>query len=257
MKINFAFNNRIGTNTILKGVKVDAFDSVMDQPLTKNKKQFFSRTFLDPSTKPITQPYWLETKMEPGYFNVNDQQKIGQADVDAAYMANLTLNIEGQDLIFRRPVKYKFTDPVMGELYQPLAILPPVEFNFVNENNLSIKDSATRVQLHFKTNLKDSTSYPVLLNYSDAWLVDRSEFTYNTFHNPENYSSSDFKPKDKGKNIKEAITAVVQKDKKPFFAGLRKLVSYNHIPGITYFREARTNIIQIDLKTYNKKIGYI
>ncbi len=258
VRINFVFNNRLGTNTLLKEIRVDAFDSVMNLALSKNKNQVFAKTFFVPSSKAITQPYWLENKMEPGYFNVNDQQKIGQADVDAAFTANVKVNIEAQDFTFNRPVKYKFTDPVMGELYEPLVLLPPVEFDFVNETNLSLKDSATRVQLHFKTNLKkDSTSYLVALNYPDNWFVDRTGFTYNTFQNRENYSSSYFKPKDKARNSRDVITAVVLKDKKPFFAGLRKQISYNHIPYITYFREARTSIMQVDLKTYNKKIGYI
>ena len=63
--------------------------------------------------------------MEEGYFNVSDQQKIGQADVDPSYTVNITLNIEGQDFNFSKPVKYKFTDPVKGEVYEPLSIIPP------------------------------------------------------------------------------------------------------------------------------------
>ncbi len=70
------------------------------------------KTFFVPASKPLTQPYWLANKMEEGYFNVTDQQQIGQADVDAVYTANIKMNIEGQDFSFARAVKYKFTDPV-------------------------------------------------------------------------------------------------------------------------------------------------
>jgi len=129
IRISFAFNNRLGTNTLLKEVRIDAFDSVMNLSLPKNKNQFFAKTFFVPPTKPVTQPYWLENKMEPGYFNVNDQQKIGQADVDPTYAAIITLNIEGTDLNFVRPIKYKFTDPVRGELYEPLVVIPSVLLN--------------------------------------------------------------------------------------------------------------------------------
>ncbi len=121
-------NNRLGVNAILKEVKLDDFDSSFSQPLVKNRNVFFSKTFFVPDTKPITQPYWLENKMEEGYFNVTDQQKIGQADVDPAYVAIITLNIEGQDFNFSKPVKYKFTDPVKGELYEPVNVIPPVTF---------------------------------------------------------------------------------------------------------------------------------
>lgn len=257
-RINFLVNNRLGVNATLKKVQVDAFDSLFNQPLAKNINVNFGKTIFVPDSKPITQPYWLANKMEEGYFNVNDQQKIGQADVDPAFIATIIVNVEGQDINFEKPVKFKFTDPVMGELYQPLVILPTVEFDFVDENNLSINDTATRVQLHFRTNLKDSTSYPVVLKYSDAWFADRTSFTYNPSHNnAENYSTSTFKPKIKAKNIRETVTAVVQKEKKPYYAVLRKTISYNHIPTITHFKDARTNVVQIDFKTYNKKIGYI
>ena len=36
------------------------------------------KVFFVPAAKPITQPYWLQNKMEEGYFNISDQQKIGQ-----------------------------------------------------------------------------------------------------------------------------------------------------------------------------------
>src|SRR5207244_653822 len=111
IRFNFSFNNRLGVNAVLKSVSADAMDSAFDQPLSKNRNFNFSKIFPVPVTKPITQPYWLENKMEEGYYNVKDQQKIGQPDADPAYIANISLNIEGQDFNFRKAVKYKFTDP--------------------------------------------------------------------------------------------------------------------------------------------------
>src|SRR4029078_6002435 len=34
-------------------------------------------------------------------------------------------------------------------------------------------------------------------------------------------------------------------------------INYSHIPAITYFKPAITTIREFDVKTYNKKIGYI
>jgi hypothetical protein len=72
IRINFVFNNRLGANVILKEVKLDAFDSLMNQNLAKNKNLFFVKTFYVSPGKPITQPYWLEKPMKPGYYNVSD-----------------------------------------------------------------------------------------------------------------------------------------------------------------------------------------
>jgi hypothetical protein len=128
VRINFLLNNRMGVNAALKNISVDALDSTFNLPLPKNKNVNVGKTFYVPATKPITQPYWLQNKMEEGYFNVKDQQKIGQPDIDPAYIANFTITIEGLDLSFLKPVKYKFTDPVKGEMYEPLVIIPPVTF---------------------------------------------------------------------------------------------------------------------------------
>ena len=100
---------------------------LMGQPLARNRNINFAKTIFVPSSKPITQPYWLETKMEQGYFNVNDQTKIGIPDIQPSYVLTVKINIEGEDFNFSRAVKYKFTDPVRGELYWPLVVVPPVD----------------------------------------------------------------------------------------------------------------------------------
>src|SRR5262249_44879986 len=82
LRISFFSNNRMGVNAVLRKVSVDAFDSSMSVALAKNKNFVFAKTFFVPGSKPITQPYWLQHRMEEGYYNVSDQQKIGQPDVD-------------------------------------------------------------------------------------------------------------------------------------------------------------------------------
>jgi LmbE family N-acetylglucosaminyl deacetylase len=260
IKINFSFNNRLGVDALLKKVRIAAAqlsDSSFNKPLEKNKNLNYSKTYyVHPGTHQ-TQPYWLDNKMEEGYYNVTDQTYIGQPDVEPSFFLVTDINIEGMEMQFSKPVKYKFTDPIRGELYEPLVILPPVEFNFADDNNFSINDSVAKVQIHFKRNLKDSTRYLFQVNHSDKWYVDKNDFQYGTWNNPSNYVSSVFKPKQGNGSLKEQISLNLKKENKPLYAGSRKYISYDHIPYINYFKEARTNLIQISLKTYNKKIGYI
>lgn len=257
IRINFSFNNRLGTDATLQKVAVDDFDSTFSKKLEPNRNLNFSKTLSVTTDKPITQPYWLANKMEDGYFNVTDQLLIGQPDVSPSFVANVGVNVYGELFNFSVPVKYKFTDPVRGELYEPLVVLPPVEFNFVNDNNFSINDSAARSQVYFKSNLKDSSVYNVLFKYPNGWFAERSSFSYGTWANNNNYASAYFRPKEKGLSRKETISLTVSKSNKEIFAGKKNVISYNHIPYITYFKEASSNLIQIDVKTYNKKIGYI
>jgi len=57
VKINFLMNNRLGVNAIIKQVKLDKFDSLLNQSLDKNKNLVFSKTVFVPISKEITQHY--------------------------------------------------------------------------------------------------------------------------------------------------------------------------------------------------------
>ena len=263
VRVSFSLNNRLGTEAVLEGIIIGGFDSVLNKKLDKNKNLSFSRTLYIPVEKPITQPYWLVSKMEEGSFNVADQQKIGQPDADPAYEAVMNISIYGTSFRFNRPVRYKFTDPVRGELYWPLVVVPPAEFEFTETNNISVNDTTAQTALHFSTNLrKDTSAYHVQLKYPSAkWYAKRQEFTYKPWPEwPDNSSNAAFfnlRPVTKNNNSTDSLSVTVIQNTKPIYAGERKQVKYDHVPSIIYFKDARANLVQIDLKTYGKKIGYI
>ena len=124
VRINFTLNDRLGTGIKLNGIKIDQFDSSFAADLQANRNLSFTKSFLVPDTKPITQPYWLQHKMEEGYYNVKDQQLIGGADVHPAYEVNYQLTIGGERIAFTKPLRYKFNDQVKGEKYEPVVVLP-------------------------------------------------------------------------------------------------------------------------------------
>jgi len=253
IRINFFLNNRLGVNATLKNISVDALDSAFNIPLTKNKNVLLGRIFYVPLSKPITQPYWLQNKMEEGYFNVKDQQKIGQADVDPAYLTNFTVNIEGQDFNFAKPVKYKFTDPVKGEVYEPVVIIPQITFK--DFNPLYIKtEKQDGVEVSFTANKS--------LNIPGAPTV---------FH-PLN-SKPDTLPLIIGgvslskkqvytesitdKNLDPRIYKINTAPDSSHGGFIQKSITYDHIPFINYFKEAILKVEKFDLKTAGKRIGYI
>lgn len=250
VRVNFSFNNRLGSNALVKKVGLNGFDSAFNQSLGKNKNINFTKTFFVPKTKEITQPYWLENKMEQGYFNVAKQEKIGQPDVDAAYTINILLNIEGQDFNFSRPVKYKFTDPVRGEVYQPLPVLPAVTFGdiapfYLKNNPEGVMDASVIAHCDVST-----SSNPV--NDANNSLSDTLSLPFqyqlkkdNVVHFPYTIAKLENK-------IYRLRSTDDQKTGK-----ILKSIHYDHIPAINYFKDAVTSIKQLDLKIYGKKIGYI
>jgi LmbE family N-acetylglucosaminyl deacetylase len=84
------------------------------------------RTLRVPANLPPTTPYWLALPPEPGLFRVQDATLIGLPEVESSICVDFTFDIEGRAMTVRRPVTFKWTDPVAGERYRPLEVTPMV-----------------------------------------------------------------------------------------------------------------------------------
>ena len=254
IKINFLLNNRMGVNATLKSITIDALDSTINLPLAKNKNVTFGKTFYVPAIKAITQPYWLQNKMEEGYFNIKDQQKIGQPDVDPAYTTHFTINIEGQDLNFVKPVKYKFTDPVKGEMYEPLVVIPPVTFRDFDPLYLKT-EKQTGVEVSLFANKSVTIPSPATTaSQTSAIKSDTLPLLIGSVSlNKNQLYTETIADKELNAKVYKINTAPDSNHG----GSIQKSISYDHIPYITYFKEALLTVKKFDLKIVGKKVGYI
>lgn len=257
LRFNFSFNNRLGSDIVLESVTLDDFDSSMVRRLEKNRNISFSKSLLIPADKPITQPYWLAKKMQEGYFDVTNQLLIGQADVQTSYNAFVSLKIYGETYRMAKPVRYKFTDPVKGELYQPLVVVPPVLIEPDNKVKISRNDN------HFEGSLQLTGKKKGFSTFFDGVGKEEPDEAMVKF-SPDKIS---FEEKNKVISVNYSIDA--RKDNEYHFAvsanngrkdlyhvGMKE-IRYDHVPFISYFNMATVKNEKIDLKTYGKKIGYI
>jgi LmbE family N-acetylglucosaminyl deacetylase len=253
LPVTFFVNSRSNINAMVKNVKFETLDTTISSTLVSNQTLSFNKVFGVSPDKKITQPYWLEHGQTEGAFDVRDQMLIGKAENDPAFQATFTINIEGTDFTFRRPIQYKVVDPAKGELYQPVAVLPKVEFNYVKDNYVSLNGNPVAAPIHFKTNLRDSTRYIINQKNSAAWTNNFPSVNYNAANN-ESTISSTFSAKSKETNTTEEISLTTNDGK---YSGYTKTIAYEHIPTITYFPKAKANLLKVDVKTVGKKVGYI
>lgn len=256
IRFNFSFNNRLGANVTLRMVSsIFNYDSTFNRPLAKNKNFNYSKTLYVPVTHPITQPYWLAKKMEPGYFNVTDQQKIGQPDVDPAYNMNITLSIEGQDFTFDSYVKYKFTDPVKGEVYQPLVVTPPLSLNIRPDFLFGSKEINNKITVDIKalknfqlTNAKVHLRSPDVDNDMDKIGIINTDIAKN--------QSKTYEDNGLGFPFLGPLNLSLKNENAVFDKSMVS-INHDHIPAITYFKTTEIPFTSTRLATAGKKIGYI
>ncbi|HEY5773700.1 MAG TPA: PIG-L family deacetylase, partial [Chitinophagaceae bacterium] len=259
IRFNFQFNNRLGVNATIKGFVVDGFDSLMGQPLARNRNINFAKTIFVPSSKPITQPYWLENKMEPGYFNVNDQTKIGIPDIQPSYILTVKINIEGEDFNFSRAVKYKFTDPVRGELYWPLVVVPPVLITPSEDLKIIMKgNDKANGAVSIKGLKRNFTGKVVAFSESDMKPV--TNFSFSTQRIRVNAKGQSMGFDYNGNDIKTSsniLFGVTDTFGNNLIKSDKREIKHDHIPAINYFHDADVALKVVNVETYGKKIGYI
>jgi LmbE family N-acetylglucosaminyl deacetylase len=245
----FAMINRLLPSVTVKNIKLEGFDTAYNQSLATNRNSTFAKTLPVAANKPITQPYWLEKEMSAGSFNVGDQLLIGNPESSAAYEAVFTLNIDGQELAFTRPVRYKFTDPVKGELYQPLTVLPAVTARFTSEvvllNSSAPKtfDAVTRLQ-----NRNAPAVKPVVTNTGNVEVKQQPT------------GNGGFVFEAKRKNTETQVSRAkltLQGSNKTEEAKELRTISYDHIPRLDYFHTPEVKLVVADVKIAGKRVGYI
>lgn len=257
--VQFFVNKRNNSNVVLKNIQLLSFDSSFTNSLSQNQNISFNKPFTVPVDAKISQPYWLEKPLQSGSFDVSNQQLIGKAQNDAAYTAAFTFNIEGVDFTVKRDVQYKFTDPVKGELYQPFRIEPAITGTF-NEN-VYVLDGAKQKELQLVLKSKKSlNNVDVNITADNSWnitngmykdslkkdaTVDIKGILTTTANTKSNIAVS----------IKNISDASGQSYSQPLMQ--EREISYDHIPGIVYYKPLAAKAEKIDVITKGKTIGYI
>lgn len=261
IRITVNINNRLGiADANLQNISIDNMDTAILKPLFKNRNLVFSTVLPVAANKPNTQPYWLVNKMTDGRFAIDDQLKIGQPDIDPAYTVTVGINIAGEKFNCIVPVRYKFTDPVKGELYQPVFVVPAATVMTSPSTVLfkKGKQETHQVSLQVNANAALTGKLTATLVSPDSVLsvTDKEGFAAKT--------SKTYAFLLKNKRLNEVgqtrILGIANeekgKDTADYYLSVRA-INYDHIPSIKYFYPDAIKQLHVDLKTEGHKIGYI
>ncbi|MFN4975719.1 MAG: PIG-L family deacetylase [Bacteroidota bacterium] len=249
---NFFFNLRKNVGAVLKSVRLGNYDTAVNMNLPVNQNVQFSKLIPVDRNQPLSQPYWLQYPKLEGSFDVRDQQQIGKAENDPAFPASWVINIGGVDFTINRALQYKVVDLVKGELYQPLAVLPRAEVNFVSENLVS--KNGEQVTADVQLTQRGKVKLKPTISIAGNRLFTSVSGNDNGWDDNARISRKLQSPAVSA-NRREEVT--LQSDDASVYAGSTRIIAYDHIPTITYFAPAKTNLIDLSVKTVGKKVGYI
>ncbi|MBX9784030.1 MAG: PIG-L family deacetylase [Chitinophagaceae bacterium] len=286
IKINFNIISRTDVPVEVKRVRLDSSDILLIPDSLKLKYSFYNEalkkeleeqpyfvdTFLNKQlvlnqnvnflrrikvNRKETEPYWVSKPMGSGSFTVDNRQLIGKAENDPVYNAEFYLSVAGVDLVYSKPVMYKFTDAVKGELYQKLVVYPSALIKATNSLLLFKDTAAKKANFSFipQANLKPKAN--VTINTSKQWKLKPDFGSFQFIKDKEYELPVMVKPE----KFVPGVTSYVQPSYTSNISSYNRQrvrkIEYDHIPTITYFPDALTKVVMVDVKTVGKKIGYI
>jgi len=231
--------------------------------LSRNKLDFTA-----PATLPSTIPYWLREKQEVGMYGVSEQLLRGKPESDPALVAHYSFKYryglsdgkknekQLQGIIdYEVPVQYKHTDPVQGELYQPLAVVPAVAVNIGGKAYIFSENQPKTVPVTVRAG-RNGVRGTLALTLPTGWKSEPASASFDlASKDQEKTIQFQVQPTGNQESVGQ-IRAVATVDGQPYSRGIQT-IEYNHIPTQTLFPEAVAPLVKVDLKRKGQEIGYL
>ncbi|MEP6728448.1 MAG: PIG-L family deacetylase [Bacteroidota bacterium] len=256
IKISFNVVNR--SKTTLKKITISYRDTTFTfaDSLPYNQAKTIVLNSLVKQEATEDQPYWLKEQMTEGSYTVKDQREIGLPQNNAD-VVQLYTRLDTVQLYMSFPLQYKYTDPVKGEIYEPVITVSPVLVKISPAVILTNTVPKTKPQLSVdyetETNMAAGPASIVFSNGA------KQKINISPRVNETQTIVFPFDSIVKSKKDTTLAASIVFADKytENGFANYMRLINYDHIPTVHYLFQSRTKIINDEVKTEGKRIGYI
>jgi LmbE family N-acetylglucosaminyl deacetylase len=243
---------RSKSNIKINKINFENQDSVMNKSLVYNENVQIKHRYTLAENAAYSNPYWLNKAHLPGTFDIADKLLIGGAENAAALNVAVNISINDFEMTIMKPVIYKSTDPVKGEIYRPFEILPAATINF-DETVYALTDAnAKNIDVVIKANAANVKG-TLALNAVGFDLTYNKEISI-AKKGDELIVPVTIKRAANAQSVK--LQAQVLMNGKVYNQSIRR-INYDHIPAQFVLSEAATKILNITIKKAGTNIGYI
>jgi LmbE family N-acetylglucosaminyl deacetylase len=229
-------------------------DTVVNVAIKDNDMFTATTTVQVPANASLTHPYWLINRHQPGLYEVQDRLIIGKPENHAEAEATFNFDINGTSLTYNVPIKYKRTDPVEGEVYRQLEVVPDVMLT-LNEGVYLFPDNKPKSVYVTLRAGRDNVEGKASLELPKGWKTAPASYDFALAKKDEEIRVEFKLYPAKGSGTAEVKAEAVLSNGKEFSRGYRK-IQYPHIPVQILFPESVAKAVRLDV-TAQGKIGYI
>jgi len=255
-KVNIEALNRGKSDVVLRSIKNSEGKVLWNtsETLPFNDKKKIEITASAGNSNPFySSPYWLNEKGTEGMYAA-PEALIGLPETPALEKVVFELQFGDITIPFTKNIIYKFNDPVKGEVYRPLEVLPEVTASLPEKVLIFASDDAENVSVIVRAG-KDSISGNVSLKHPDGWKVEPAQQAFQLERNGET-KTFNFTVTPPNGQSEGYLKTIVNADGKSFDKEL-VTIDYEHIPYQSVLLPSEAKIAKIDIQKKGQNIGYI
>ena len=241
-----------------KLIKIDYLpldqDSIINNELTSNEVFKYSKLITIPQDMAYSTPYWLNEEPELGMYQVDDQLLRGLPETPRKLKARFLFEINGVNISLEKPMEFKRTDNVKGEIYQPFEVLPKAFVNIQEKAFIFGNEEPKPMNVLVKAGI-DGLAGELKINLPKGWKTEPASYDFNLERKGEsaNFEFQLYPPQGASEvDLHAEVTVGGEKYNKSL-----TLIEYDHIPTQTVLLPSKAKAVKIDLKISGNKIAYI
>jgi hypothetical protein len=183
-----------------------------------------------------------------------DSDMIGVPETSAPEQFVFHLTMGRSQLEIVRDAVYKYNDPVKGEVYQPLEILPEVTTSIPEKVIIFPNNNSKEVPVKIVAG-RDSISGSVQLNHPKGWTVSPGQHTFDLFQKGESTTVlfTVTPPETQSEGYLKPLASLGSR----FFDKELVTIDYEHILYERVLMPSEAKAVRIDIEKRGERIGYI
>jgi len=217
------------------------------EPMTRNTEVKLAKV--------VSEPYWLPRKPDEALFTWNPgYEYYGAPETGQLQYMKYEFEIAGQSYTLKRPVWFKSVDPVKGELYKPIQVLPEATLNFAEKSYVAPPKTVSTVSILIKAN-RNNLDGQLKVEAPKGWKI---QAFAPEVHIAQKGGEQLVKLKvEAGAGAADGeLKAWVETNGSRYDRSIYT-IQYDHIPPQFYLDAAHTRLVNLDVKTAGKNIAYI
>ncbi|WP_090608403.1 PIG-L family deacetylase [Parapedobacter koreensis] len=250
----FAINEQIPIRTAFIVRRPDVTVTVGNTTLPFNELHEESSVF---TASTLTQPYWLRQPHGLGSFVVDDQEDIGHPGNKDNPKTTVSLRINGKTLTFERPIVYKYTHPVRGEVYEPLVVAPRITANLSQKALVFNGDEPKTLEVVFTGHTQEQVSAVAMLSLPPGWRAEPQQLPLNFSAKAEETTAKFTIYPAQQASLADSLSIALQYGDGTETAKAIRTIAYEHIPRITWFPPAAARLAKVETGVSATRIGYL